>query len=304
MTAIPDLEPDLLRAFVAVAETGSFTAAAEVIGRSQSAVSQKVLRLEDILQMRVFDRTSRSLSLTRDGERLLVAGKRLLAHYENFMQELRDPPKVSVLRLGISENLVQTQLPRLLSSFSHRYPDVQLELTTATSEELLADYDADRLDIVIAKTRKDGSPHPGRVIWREPLVWLAGPDYRADNRRPARLVMMRPPCIYRAVMTESLDAIGREWVTACTASNLLGIQAAVLGGLGVTVLGKSFAQNGMKVLPPSEHWPALPTAEVSVIGGTPEMQHIVRPLVTLLTESLLESASLTLDTPLAAVNER
>ena len=302
--AISDVEPDLLRAFVAVAETGSFTAAAEVVGRTQSAVSQKVLRLEDILQMRVFDRTSRSLSLTRDGERVLIAGKRLLAHYESFIQELREPPKISLLRLGISENLVQTQLPGVLSRFGSRHPDVQLELTTAASEELLDDYEAGHLDLVIAKTRKDGRRHPGRVIWREPLVWLAGPNYRPDDRRPARLVMMRPPCIYRAVMTESLEAIGREWVTACTTSNLLGIQAAVLGGLGVTVLGRSFAQNGLRALPPSERWPALPTAEVSVIGETPELQHIARPLVTLLTESLLESGSLTFEAPLAVTAER
>jgi DNA-binding transcriptional LysR family regulator len=301
---VPDLDPDLLRAFVAVAETGSFTAAADVVGRSQSAVSQKVLRLEDILQTRVFDRNSRSLSLTRDGERLLTAGRRLLIQYESFMRELRDPPKIATLRLGISENLVQTQLPRLLSRFSDLYPDVQLELTTTASEELLADYEGGHLDVVIAKTRKDGSPHPGRVIWREPLVWLVGPDYRADDRRPTRLVMMRPPCIYRAVMTEALDAIGREWVTACTTSNLLGIQASVLGGLGVTVLGKSFAQNGLQIIPPSEYWPALPTAEVSVIGEKPEMQHIIQPLLALLSEALLESGSLTLDTPLSTANQR
>ena len=71
----PDLELDLLRAFVAVAETGSFTAAADVVHRSQSAVSQKVLRLEEILGRRVFDRTSRTLGLTPDGERLLVAAR-------------------------------------------------------------------------------------------------------------------------------------------------------------------------------------------------------------------------------------
>lgn len=298
--AIADVEPDLLRAFIAVAETGSFTAAAEVVGRSQSAVSQKVLRLEDILQMRVFDRTSRSLSLTRDGERVLTAGRKLLAHFESFIQELREPPKVSLLRFGISENLVQTQLPAVLARFNSRYPDVHLELMTAASDELLAEYEAGRLDLVIAKTRKGGAHHPSRIIWREPLVWLAGPNYRPDERRPARLVMMRPPCMYRAVMTESLEAAEREWVTACTTSNLLGIQAAVIAGLGVTVLGQSFAQNGLKVIPPSEHWPALPTAEVSVIGEKPELQHLARPLVTLLMESLVGSGGLTLETPLSA----
>lgn len=301
---IPDPDPDLLRAFVAVAETGSFTAAAEVVGRSQSGVSQKVLRLEDLLQMRVFERNSRSLSLTRDGERLLTTARRLLTQYEGFMRELRDPPKVATLRLGISENLVQTQLPRLLSRFRELHPDLQLELTTTSSAELLASYEAGHLDVVVAKNRKDGSLRPGRVIWREQLAWLAGPEYRADDRRPARLVMMRPPCIYRAVMTEALDAIGREWVTACTTNNLLGAQAAVLGGLGVTVLGKSFAQNGLQIISPSEQWPALPTAEVSVIGEKPEMQHIVQPLLALLSETLLDSGGLTLNVPLFAANQR
>src|ERR1700742_2534740 len=101
-----DLELDLLQTFVAVAEAGSFTAAAPIVNRSQSAVSQKIIRLEELLDVRVFDRTSRSLSLTRDGERLLHAVRRLLAHYEDFLREFRAPAKVEVLRLGISENLV------------------------------------------------------------------------------------------------------------------------------------------------------------------------------------------------------
>ena len=97
------LDLDLLHAFVAVAETGSFTAAADVVGRSQSAVSQKVLRLEDALGVRVFERTSRSLRLTQEGERVLAGGRRLLAQYDAFMREWREPQRVERLRLGVSE---------------------------------------------------------------------------------------------------------------------------------------------------------------------------------------------------------
>ncbi|AGW93314.1 LysR family transcriptional regulator [Ralstonia pickettii DTP0602] len=294
--AMQDVEPDLLRAFVAVAESGSFTAAAGLIGRSQSAVSQKVLRLEDVLDLRVFERSSRSLTLTRDGERALAAAKRLLGHYDAFLRELREPPKPALMRLGISENLVQTQLPRLLSRFSEQYPDVQIELATSASQDLLADYEAGALDVVIAKARKGGPAVRGRVIWREPLVWLAATGYRPDSRRPARLVMMRPPCAYREIMTDVLNDARREWVVACTASSLSGVQAAVLGGLGVTVLGKSFAQHGMRILSPSAQWPALPMAEVSVIGESPAMQPVIEPLVAMLTEALLESGSVTLET--------
>lgn len=288
-----DVEPDLLRAFVAVAESGSFTVAGDMIGRSQSAVSQKVLRLEEALKLRVFERTSRSLRLTRDGERVLAASKRLLGHYDAFFRELRAPQKIRLLRLGISENLIQTQLPQLLSRFTAQYPDIQIELTTSSSQQLLAEHEAKRLDVVIAKTRKADGTDRGRVIWREPLVWLTAATHEPDLRRPARLVMMRPPCIYREAMTDALNGAGRDWITACTASNLTGVQAAVRGGLGVTVLGKSFSQQeGLRILPTSAQWPVLPMTEVSVIGEDADMQPIVGPLVTMLTDALLESASL------------
>jgi DNA-binding transcriptional LysR family regulator len=280
----PDLEIDLLRAFVAVAETGSFTAAAEVVGRSQSAVSQKVLRLEEILQRRVFDRTSRSLSLTRDGEHMLVAARRMLEFNDTVMHELLQPPAVGSLRLGISEDFIPSQLPKLLARFSRLYPGVHLDLMTGLSCDLLAAYDAGQLDGVIAK--KDGTAQRGRVIWREPLVWMASADYQLDFTKPARLVMLRPPCTYRELMITALDSVRREWMAVCTASSLMGVQAAVAGGLGVTVLGRSFVQAGMQILRAPEHWPALPMTEITVIGEESAEANLVRPLISFLTESL------------------
>jgi len=287
-----DLEIDLLRAFIAVAETGSFTAAAEVVARSQSAVSQKIIRLEEILGMRVFERTSRTLTLTAEGERLLVGARKMMLHFDSFMREMRAPVTVNTLRLGISENLVPTQLPRLLSRFSKLYPDLELELTTGLSNDLLADHEAGRLDVVISK-RKMGAAQRGRIIWREPLVWIAAKDYEIEAARPLRLVMMRPPCAYRAIMVEALASVQREWSSACLASNLGGVQAAVAAGLGVTALGTSFLQEGMRIIEPSEKLPTLPSTEVAVIGDEPRTQHLLQPLVALLTEGLMSGTSLT-----------
>jgi DNA-binding transcriptional LysR family regulator len=284
------VELDLLHAFVAVAESGSFTAAADVVGRSQSAVSQKVLRLEEALNVRVFERTSRSLKLTPEGERVLASGRRLLAHYEAFMHELREPPQPEHLRLGVSETLVQAQLPPILARFGERFPAVQLDLTTGSSKDLIASHEAGLLDVVFAKRKREGSPRRGRVIWREPLVWLAAQSYRSNPASPARLVMMPPPCAYREVMTETLDASRREWAVACTASNLIGLQAAVLGGLGVTVLGKSFLHSGMKILPTSAQWPALPASEVAVICDNPAIKSTVQALVSLFVDVLTEGS--------------
>lgn len=281
-----DVEIDLLRAFIAVAETGSFTAAADVIARSQSAVSKKIIHLEDILGLRVFERTSRTLILTPDGERLLVAARKMMVHFETFMHEVKSPAQVSLLRLGISENLVLTQLPKLLSRFSKLYPDIQLELTTGLSDDLLGDHDAGLLDVVIAKRKISATAQLGRVIWREPLVWIAAHDYQLEPSRPVRLVMMRPPCAYRSIMIDALASVGREWACACVTSNLMGAQAAVAGGLGITALGTSFLQEGMRIIEPTEKLPPLPSMEVAVIGDDVRTAHLVQPLVSLLTQGL------------------
>lgn len=280
----PDLEIDLLRAFVAVAESGSFTAAADVVGRSQSAVSQKVLRLEEILQRRVFERTSRALSLTYEGEQLLVAARRMLDFNDGILRQMRQPLRAGTLRLGVSEDFIPAELPKLLARFSRLHPGVRIDLMIGLSCDLLAAYDAGQLDAVIAK--RDGEAQRGRVVWREPLVWMAAVDYQVDFTRPAQLVMLRPPCTYREIMVAALDTVRREWVATCTASSLQGVQAAVAGGLGVTVLGRSFVGEGMQVLQAPQHWPALPMTEVTVIGEDAQAADLVRPLVGFLTESL------------------
>ncbi|WP_253781936.1 MULTISPECIES: LysR substrate-binding domain-containing protein [Pseudomonas] len=290
--SLSQLEIDHVRTFIAVAEAGSFTAAAETVGRSQSAVSQKIIRLEEILGLRVFERTSRTLTLTREGEQLLLNARKLMLHVDTFLSELKQPTRVKTLRLGISENLVPTQLPRLLSRFTQLHPDVQLELSTGLSHDLLAEHEAGQLDLVIAKQKAGNQAQHGRVIWREPLVWMAASDYVMEPAGTVRLVMMRPPCAYRAIMIDALTASRREWATACTANNLAGVQAAVAGGLGITALGASFIQPGMRILEPSTVLPALPSTEVAVIAQDPAMQHLVEQLISLLCEGLINRSAL------------
>ncbi|WP_246237933.1 LysR substrate-binding domain-containing protein [Pseudomonas akapageensis] len=287
-----DVEIDLLQAFIAVADTGSFSAAAAVISRSQSAVSQKIIRLEKVLGTRVFERTSRALTLTPDGERLLIGARKMMVHFDDFLREFREPATVNVLRLGISENLVPTQLVNLLSRFTRLYPDIRLELTTGFGNDLLADYEAGQLDVVITKRKFSSTVQRGRTIWREPLVWIAARDYQIQASLPVPLVMMQPPCGYRSIMIEAMASVGREWTSACLASNLIGLQAAVAGGLGITALGTSFLQEGMRIVEPSEKLPTLPTTEVVVIGDEIRTRHLVQPLVSILTEGLMSSTSL------------
>jgi DNA-binding transcriptional LysR family regulator len=285
---MPDLDLDLLRAFVAVADAGTFTAAADVVGRSQSAVSQKIRRLEELIRQPVFDRTSRSLSLTGPGGQLLVGARRMLDLNDDVMRSLELPRPAGRLRVGICEDFVPLQLSRLSARFLRLYPEVQLDVNTSLTHDLLVEFDKGDLDLVIA-TRQ--FRERGRVIWREPMVWFAASDFRLDLNRPLPLVLLRPPCTYRELMFTTLDTARQDWTTACTVTSLMGVQAAVAGGLGITALGRSFIQDGMQILQTPTHWPPLPMTEIVVIGDETAERSLVQPLLKFLVDGMRSPTS-------------
>jgi DNA-binding transcriptional LysR family regulator len=286
---MPNLDIDLLRAFVAIADAGSFTAAADAVGRSQSAVSQKIRRLEELIGHPVFDRTSRSLSLTGPGGQLLIGARRLLDLNDDILRSLQMPPASGQLRVGLCEDFVPLQLPRLLARFLRLYPGIRLDVNTSLTQDLLLAFDNGELDLVIA-TRQFNER--GRVVWREPMVWFAALDFRLELDKPLPLVLLRPPCTYRDVMFTTLDTVRQEWLTACTVSSLMGVQAAVAGGLGITALGRSFIQDGMQILQPPPHWPALPMTEIVVLGDDTAEKSLAQPLLSFLVESLQVSLAI------------
>lgn len=279
-----DLEINLLRAFVAVADSGSFTAAARVVTRSQSAVSQKVLRIEEIIGRRVFDRNSRTLALTVDGERLLVSARDILAAHDRLLRAFDDTALAGRLRLGISEDFLPGRLAQLLARFARLYPGVEIALTTGLSCNLIDGYRDGQFDAVIART--DPALSGGRVIWREAVQWMARAGQLPETARPAPLVMLPQPCSYRDVMIATLTAAGRDWDIACTASNLPGVQAAVSGGLGIAAMGASFLQDDMQVLRDTGLWPALPPLEISFVGEAERGSELSAALVSFLTDSI------------------
>jgi DNA-binding transcriptional LysR family regulator len=280
----PDLEIDLLRAFVAVADSGGFTPAADIVGRTQSAVSQKVKRLEEATGKRLFERTSRSLALTRHGDLLLGYARRIIALNDQAARELMAPPARGLLRLGAAEDFIPHQLPRLLARFRHGHPGVRLDLTTGMSCDLVRRLEAGGLDLALAN--RDGMARRGRLIWSEPLAWIAAADFALDPDAPVPLVALAPPCTYRQTATEALERAGRSWDVACTSGSVMGLQAAVAAGLGVAVLGRSFVQDGLKLLGPRTGLPPLPAIEVALLGEETAQIPLARPLVAFLVEEL------------------
>lgn len=278
-----DLDPDLLRCFLAVSDSGGFTAAGERIGLSQSAVSLKVKRLEEQLERRLFARTSRSLALTEEGELLQGFARRLLAMNEEAVRRLTAPPLEGRLRLGVAEYFVPQHLAGLLAGFRRAHPKLRLEVRIGLSSDLLTLLDGGTLDLVFAK-RDPGQGH-GRVIAHELLLWVAADSLELQDGTLA-LLTMPPPCSYRAAATGALDQAGRGWEIVFTSASVMGIQAAVAAGLGVAVLGRAAVLPGMRVLGPAEGLPELGTVEVAIWGEDRVPVSLSEPLAELLTRAL------------------
>lgn len=280
----PDLDIDLLRAFVAVADAGGFTAAADRLGRTQAAVSLKIKRLEASLGKRVLERSSRYLALTSDGEVLLGYARRLLALNDETLQRLGAPAISGELRIGVAEYFLPAHLPRALAQFGRSHPGVHVQARVGFAQDLTAAFERGELDLVLTRREKGGGP--GRLIWRDPMVWVAAEDAQIAADRPLRLCLLPAPCVYRTHGIAALDRIGRRWEAAYTAPSVLGVQAAALAGVGVAALSQSAVVPGLRVLGPQDFFPDLPELEVVVLGEDGPASELAKPLIGAILDSV------------------
>ena len=280
-----NLDIDLLRSFVAVADSGSFTAAGELVARTQSAISVQIKRLEELLDARVFERTSRSLALTPAGERLLGYARRMLALHDESLRAVTHPPVAGELRVGISEYFLPPQVPALLARFARRHALVHLQVRIGLSRSLMKAMEADELDAMIGRI-EDGNRH--EVIWREPLHWAAARELALERGKPVPLAVLPPPCSFREQALALLDRKKRTWRIALTGSGMAGIQAAVSAGVGVAVLPASMLLPSMRILDRTDGFPDPGEHRL----GFYQRQAAPAPLVTAFRETLEETIDL------------
>lgn len=251
MTA-PNLEIDLLRSFAAVADTGSFTAAGELVARSQSAISVQIKRLEESLGRKVFERTSRSLALTPSGEVLLGYARRILELNDESVRRIAEPPVSGVIRLGITEYFVPTELPRILGRFAAAYPGVEIEARMGLSRDLRAQMGEGGLDAVIVRLP------PGeraKAIWSEPQVWVAQEGFEPEAGATVPLALLPAPCVLREFAVESMKRLRRPSKVTFTGSSMSSVQIAVTAGLGVSIFPRSSLLPGMRTLSRGRAYP-------------------------------------------------
>lgn len=278
---VPDLDLDLLRCFVQVAEQGGFTAAGLALGLTQSAVSLKIKRLEDLVRRPVFRRTSRRVELTREGETLLAYARRLLALNDEAVQRLIAPPVTGRLRLGVADHFVPRSLAPILARFARTYPEVLLEVEVGRSHELRVKQQAGGLDLVLGK-RRDGET-TGVPIWTEPVVWAAAPEWEVPEGRPLPLALLPEGCMFRERALRALARAGLAFEPVFTCDSLLGLAAAAQAGFALTVLGRSGFPPGLREV---SDLPPLGVVEMAVFGDATGRTQLVEPLVGFIRDSL------------------
>lgn len=266
-----DFAPELLRALVAVAEAGGFTRAAERLHLTQSAVSHQIRRLEDQVGTPLFIRTTRKLALTEDGEEFLRHARQILQAHAALSRRFQASSLAGSIRFGVPENFLGDELPHLLSRFARAFPSVRLEASVSVCQDFSARIESGELDLAVAMRRAGEAG--GTVLRRSPYVWAAAEDFMVAPGASLPLALSNPPCLCRTVAIEALAGSDIEWHTGFTSANLHGLRAAMLAGLGASIIASDEVGPGMKVLAPSYGLPPLPDLEFALIwspgGKTP-----------------------------------
>lgn len=266
---------DLLKSFVSVADAGGFTRAGERLNRTQSTVSQQIRRLEDAVGRPLFVRDAKRVALTEDGERLLGYARRLLALAEEAKTAVGGPGRVDVVRLGIPDDFAVEALTEAVAAFAREAPACRLEVRCGMSCDLRAGLARGEFDLVLAK--REPASGPAFAAWGERLVWIAGRDHAPAELDPVPLVAFPQGCIYRDRAVHALERAGRRWRVAYESPNLMGIQAAIAGGLGIALLSDRAVRAGHRVLGRGDGLPDIPPTELAILIG-PEAPAAARRL--------------------------
>ena len=266
MTALLDI--DQLRSFIAIAETGSFTKAAEVVNKTQAAVSMQMKRLEERLERPIFARDGRASKLTEDGQRLLDYARRLVKLNVETIAAFSDDALSGRVRLGVPDDYADRYLPEIMARFSRSYPAVELTVLCEPSVDLLERIDANEIDLAII-TNCDAK-RASETFRRERLLWVASNRHATHSEERVPLALGRPSCQWRHTAIDRLETVGRPFRLLYSSSNAGAVAAAVLAGLAVSVLPESGLRPGMRVLTAGDGFPDLPSCRIGLVRNAHE----------------------------------
>lgn len=254
------LDSDLLRAFLAVAETGSVTKGADRIFRSQSAASLQIKRLETLLGRPVFERHARGISLTPTGERLRPVARRVVELIDSAVGELRAEPLEGLLRLGIPDEYGETILPEVIARFARDHPLVELALRCGFSPSFPGALARSELDLAVYAVE---SPARGaELLATERTVWATSRHHLAHEQEPLPVALFDRACWWRDRALEALESSGRDYRVVHSSESVAGVIAAVRAGVAVGLLGEGSIRGNLRTLGPADGFPEMPRSSL------------------------------------------
>ncbi|WP_025157535.1 LysR substrate-binding domain-containing protein [Leifsonia aquatica] len=230
-------DPVLLRTFLAVADTRSFTRAAGRLGISQPTVSQHVRRLEEAAKRQLVARDTREVRLTDNGDAMAGFARTILAAHAEADRYFSGSAMRGRLRFGAADDLAITTLPRILRHFRQQHPQINLELTVDQSGPLHRRLKAGHLDLIFIK--QNPGTTEGTVVATDELVWMGQEKSAFDPAQPLPLIAYQGTSLSRQIAIDALEEAGRTWRITCNTREVNGVLAAVRAGIGVAVFPRS-----------------------------------------------------------------
>jgi DNA-binding transcriptional LysR family regulator len=286
---VRDFDTSLLRTFLVLAETASFSRTALRVGRSQSAVSSQIKKLEEALGRTLLNRDTRNVRLTADGERLLGYARQMVRTADTIIERFGTADVEGSVRFAAPEDFASAYLPGVLGAFAGAHERVLLHVSCDLTLRLVAQFEAGEHDLIVVKQDPAKPISGAQPLWREELVWVAPPDFAGDfaharsalaaRRQPLPLVASPPPCVYRSRAAAALDATGTPWREVYSSPSHAGAVAAVRAGLGCMVMPRGMAPPDLAAHDASSGWPALAPAEICLLGRpdpTPAAEALAR----------------------------
>ncbi|WP_247895083.1 LysR substrate-binding domain-containing protein [Azospirillum brasilense] len=283
-----NLDMDVLRALVIAMEHGGFARAAERLGRSQSAISLQMKKLEEQVGQPLFRKAGRTVALTDAGDLLLGYARRIVALNDEALSAARGRAMDGTVRVGFPQDLAERWLPAVLGSFHRAHPRIHVEAQVGRGRELRERVAHGALDLALAFGEIGGTPGiPGAAALAHlPVVWVAPKGFRGDPAASLPLALLDAPCMFRQHGIERLDGGGRPWRITFTSPSLSGLWAAVEAGLGVTVRTPLGLPKTLSILEPDGTLPALGTVPLELHRAPSAASPAVDRLCGILIESL------------------
>ncbi|WP_442579018.1 LysR substrate-binding domain-containing protein [Mesorhizobium sp. ASY16-5R] len=278
------LDLDQLQTFIMIADTGSFTRAADEVHRTQSAVSMQMRRLEERIGKPLFEKEGRLNKLSEEGERLLGYARRMIHLNRETLSAFDDARLEGVIRIGTPDDYADRFLPEIMARFSRSNPKVELTVICEPTPGLAEHIKRGNLDLALV-THND-TRGQSEVVRREPLLWVSSANHATHEQEILPMAFGRPTCIWRRAACDLLDDMNREYRVLFSSFSATVITAAVLSGLAISVLPECALRPGMRVLGEADGFGALPECKIGIMRGHTTRPDLVDALARHISESL------------------